>query len=168
MTKQRIWRTKNQGLGAINETPLRSTIHPPLMAQPATLLWKTVLPEELAMPRVLCLIITVLIPSCIYSAIWGLTNSEAILAQTESLSWESQQSKLKYLGGLNATEWERNSKASGMWALCPLRAIFWSGTRSTRGLSPAKSRQGRPAAQHKKRLKVWLWNEVQYILQTVN
>lgn len=113
MTKRRTWRIKSQGPGATNEPPLRPTIHPLLVVHLATLLQPTVWLKELATPQAPCLTTTVLIPSCIYSAIWGLMNREATLAQTESSSWESQPSERRNLEGLIIAtwEWERNSEA---------------------------------------------------------
>lgn len=116
MTKQRTWRIKKQGPGPTNGHPLRITIPPPLAVQLATPLQLTAWPRQLVTPRPPCPTTTVLIPSCIYSATWGLMNREVTWTQTESLWWESLQSELQNSGGLNAMPTGRRVQALGVGA----------------------------------------------------
>lgn len=101
MTKQRTWRSKKQGPGQISAPPPKPPTRPPLVVQPLTPLQPTAGHGLPAMPQAPSLTTTVLIPSCIYSATWGLTNRGVSLVVTESSSWESRRSEPRNSGGLN-------------------------------------------------------------------
>lgn len=162
MTKQRTWKTRNQEPGPTNEPPLRPTIHPPLEVQLATPLRLTAWPGELLTPRAPCLTTTVLTPSCIYSATWGLTNREATRAQTESWSWESRQSEWRNSGGLkrNAEGEERRGTQEQRGVGCLLLFL------SPGPLQLHKEHRG-PATDGGGRATHTCWEEV-HILQSLN
>lgn len=101
MTKQRTWRNKKQGPGQISAPPPKPPTRPPLVVQPLTPLQPTAGHGLPAMPQAPSLTTTVLIPSCIYSATWGLTNRGVSLVVTESSSWGSRRSEPRNSGGLN-------------------------------------------------------------------
>lgn len=101
MTKQRTWRNKKQGPGQISALPPKPPTRPPLVVQPLTLLRPTAGHGLLATPQAPSLTTTVLTPSCIYSATWGLTNRGVSLVVTESSSWGSRRSEPRNSGGLN-------------------------------------------------------------------